>query len=95
MVPTGYEICEAVDLVAQICLHYIQTGEMLYGEGYKKYTKNSQYFPYSPYARTKTITAAGHLVFIGYFGADGLFVYYDVDDYLHDDIGLAVSRRNS
>jgi len=61
MVPDGYEVAEAVHLVAQAFLHYIQTGKRLHGAEYKKYTtpphgySASNFFP-TCMTKTKTVT---------------------------------------
>jgi len=92
MVPKGYIVCGARNLIGQVCLLNIQTGEISYGENDKKYTVNSQLLPF---ARTKTRTAARVHVFVGPFDAAGLNVYVYLDDSRRGHVGVGVARRNS
>lgn len=67
-------------MVYTIILNYLVTGDRLL---------------MSVYARVSDLASGGYRVDVGYFGGNGLIVYYCWDDGRIDDIGVASARKSN
>jgi len=80
VVPKRHHIPSAGEVIRLVCLFKLFTGKNLLK---------------TVYLRTNTEKAAGYRVYVGFFDAVGLFVYYYIVDYQYVSIGVVFSRRQS